>query len=407
MIESYTFINPKTISMKKELFLFSGILAFSFFADAQELKYDYMKWPDSQKLGEYVNSWTPGTELFEDENFYISRVKPKERFRNAATQIDETLTEANDKQLVFWVPIGNVTNANDQYFTDNGRPNGKFDAEAFSMWSYLTHYGNWTAPQGWVPGSFADAAHKNGVGVSGVASVPWGGLGSDWNNALTTLANADPEKVAKFLRYHGVDGLGYNSEFSGGSSFLPKLRTLHETIYRYLTENGNPVAENFWYDGTNDNGQITFDQGLGNHNKETFGDGDHIRTSLFLNYNWWGTTPRNSFGKVQTYAPGRSSLDLYAGFNMQGGDPSTWTLLKDYDISIGLWGAHDYNMLWADRANNGSTDIAKQLNYQNIIEQFFSNGNRNPIDKIEVYDRSQFSQMGSLRRTVYHLFQLG
>ena len=55
--------------MKKELFLFSGILAFSFFADAQELKYDYMKWPDSQKLGEYVNSWTPGTELFEDENF--------------------------------------------------------------------------------------------------------------------------------------------------------------------------------------------------------------------------------------------------------------------------------------------------------------------------------------------------
>lgn len=387
MIESYTFINPKTISMKKELFLFSGILAFSFFADAQELKYDYMKWPDSQKLGEYVNSWTPGTELFEDENFYISRVKPKERFRNAATQIDETLTEANDKQLVFWVPIGNVTNANDQYFTDNGRPNGKFDAEAFSMWSYLTHYGNWTAPQGWVPGSFADAAHKNGVGVSGVASVPWGGLGSDWNNALTTLANADPEKVAKFLRYHGVDGLGYNSEFSGGSSFLPKLRTLHETIYRYLTENGNPVAENFWYDGTNDNGQITFDQGLGNHNKETFGDGDHIRTSLFLNYNWWGTTPRNSFGKVQTYAPGRSSLDLYAGFNMQGGDPSTWTLLKDYDISIGLWGAHDYNMLWADRANNGSTDIAKQLNYQNIIEQFFSNGNRNPIDKIEVYDR--------------------
>ena len=48
---------------------------------------------------------------------------------------------------------------------------------------------------------------------------------------------------------------------------------------------------------------------------------------------------------VDTYAPGRSSLDLYAGFNMQGGDPSTWRTLKDYNLSIGLWGAHDYNML--------------------------------------------------------------
>lgn len=368
--------------MKKNLFLLSGILALSFSSHAQELKEDYMLWPDYQKLGEYVNNWVPGEYLFEDENFYISRVKPKERFRNAATQIDETLTEANDKKLVFWVPVGISDGGN-----PNARPNGKLDSEAFSMWSYVTHYGDWTAPQGWVPGGFADAAHKNGVGVSGVASVPWGSLGADWNTALSAIANSDHEKLAKFLHYHGVDGLGYNAEFSGGQSFLPQLRTLHEKIHQYLTEKGNPVAENFWYDGTNDNGQITFDQGLGNHNKETFGDGEHIRTSLFLNYNWWNGNVLNSFGKIQEFAPGRSSLDLYAGFNMQGGDPSTWTTLKDYNISIGLWGAHNFNMLWADRANYGSTDIAKQLGYQNVIEQFFSNGNRNPIDKIEVYNR--------------------
>ena len=369
--------------MKKNLFLLSGILVLSFSSQAQELKEDYMTWPESSKLGQYVSSWVPGEDLFEDENFYVSRVKPKERFRNAATQIDETLTEANDRKLVFWVPVGNASNGN-----TNARPNGKFDSEAFSTWSYVTHYGDWTAPHGWVPGGFADVAHKNGVGVSGVASVPWGGISSEWSSGFSTLVGIEAEKVAKFLHYHGVDGLGYNSEFSTGSSFiLSGLRALHETVHKYLTEKGNPVVENFWYDGTNDNGQITFDSGLGDHNNDTFGDGEHIRTSLFLNYNWHGVLGGLTQSTVDTYAPGRSSLDLYAGFNMQGGDPSTWRTLKDYNLSIGLWGAHDYNMLWADRANNGSTDVAKQTYYQHLIEQFFTNGNRNPIDKIEVYNR--------------------
>ena len=96
--------------MKKNLFLLSGILVLSFSSQAQELKEDYMTWPESPKLGQYVSSWVPGEDLFEDENFYVSRVKPKERFRNAATQIDETLTEANDRKLVFWVPVGNASN---------------------------------------------------------------------------------------------------------------------------------------------------------------------------------------------------------------------------------------------------------------------------------------------------------
>ena len=93
--------------MKKNLFLLSGILVLSFSSQAQKLKENYMMWPESSKLGQYVSRWVPGEDLFEDENFYVSRVKPKERFRNAATQIDETLTEANDRKLVFWVPVGN------------------------------------------------------------------------------------------------------------------------------------------------------------------------------------------------------------------------------------------------------------------------------------------------------------
>lgn len=145
--------------------------------------------------------------------------------------------------------------------------------------------------------------------------------------ALNNQVALDNEKLAKFLYYHGVDGLGYNSEFYGMASALPLLRTQHEFIHKYLVEHGNQLAENFWYDGTNDNGGISFDTGIGNHNKETFGDGEHIRTSLFFNYNWWSSRVLNSLSNIETVAPGRNPLDIYAGFNMQGGDPSTWTTL--------------------------------------------------------------------------------
>lgn len=368
--------------MKRNLLLFSGIVALSFSANAQQLKEEYMVWPNSAGLPGYVSAWSPGTPLFEDENFYISRVKPKERFRNSATQINESLTEANDKKLVFWVPVGTATGGN-----VNARPNGVFDSEVFSTWSYITHYGNWTSPHGWVPGGFADVAHKNGVGVSGVASVPWGSITSGWAEALNGQAALDNEKLAKFLHYHGVDGLGYNSEFSGASSAtLAALRTQHEEIHKYLVGHGNHLAENFWYDGTNDNGNISFDTGIGNHNKETFGDGEHIRTSLFFNYNWWNSRVLNSLSNIETVAPGRSPLDIYAGFNMQGGDPSTWTTLAQYPMSIGLWGAHDYNMLWAGRSKKGSSDVAKQTTYQEILDMFFTNGNRNPVKAIDIYN---------------------
>ncbi len=365
----------------KKLLLLSGAVALASVAQAQQLKEGYIEWPNSQGLAGYVNDWKAGETLLNgDENFYISRVKPKARFRNTNTQVNESLNEANDKKLVFWVPIGRADDGT------NARPNGVFDSEVFSTWSYVTHYGNWTSPHGWVPGGFADAAHKNGVAVSGVASVPWGNIPTEWSNALRNQTNLNSEDLAKFMLYHGVDGLGYNSEWSGGSTWLSKLRTQHEEVHKYLTEQGNPVAENMWYDGTNDNGYITFDQGLGSHNDETFGNGEHIRTSLFLNYNWNGVLSRLTQAQVDAIAPGRSALDLYAGYNMQGSDPNIWTTLQSYPISIGLWGAHDYNMLWGNRASKGSSDMSKQKTYQDILEMFFTNGNRNPAKPIAVYD---------------------
>ena len=78
----------------------------------------------------------------------------------------------------------------------------------------------------------------------------------------------------------------------------------------------------------------------------------------------------------------RNSLDLYAGVNMQGGQPGSnnWPLLKDYPISIGLWGAHSQNMFFESRGEKGSLPEVQQRTYMHRVERYFSGGTRNPIN---------------------------
>ncbi len=375
--------------MKGKLLLLSCASVAAMSVSGQQLRADYIEWPNSSQFPDYVKAWVPGQPLFEDENFFISRVKPHATFRNSSTQIDKTITEENDKKLVYWVPVG-YSNW-DGVHTD-ALPNGLFDSEVFSTWSYVTHYGDWTSPQGWVPGGFADVAHKNGVAVSGVASIPFGSINAEWNDALTAMGKLDKEKTAQFLLYHGVDGLGYNSEFSGNAGMLANVRALHAYLYQWMADK-NPLFENIWYDGTNDNGSITFDRGLGSHNQNTFGDSENKASSLFLNYNWnSASTISNSEAKAK--AMGRSTYDLYAGHNMQGGEPrggKSWQLLKDCGYSIGLWGAHSSNMIWQNRNTKGSSPDAMQRTYQTNIERWFSNGKRNPIADLPIYEETSFA----------------
>ena len=258
-----------------------------------------------------------------DDNFYISRVKPRARFRNEATQVRLDLNAKNDKKLIAWIPVNNPD--------FNALPNGVFDQEVFSMWSYVTHWGDWTTPLGRIPAAFLDIAHKNGVGVSGVASIPNATLSASWAACLKGIGSMDVDKASKFLQYYGIDGLGYNSEFYGGGAYVKGVRNFHAALVKKMKP-VNPVFENFWYDGTNDFGQVSFDGGLGNHNKETFGDKDNVRTSLFFNYNW----NRGQIPSSVAFAEklGRDPLDIYCGVNMQGGEPGgiSWSLLPNQRV---------------------------------------------------------------------------
>ena len=370
---------------RKTLTLAAGLVLSVMSANAQQMREGYVeagKNTGSENFHTLIQGWTPGSQVTADDNFYISRVKPRARFRNEATQVRLDLNAKNDKKLIAWIPVNNSD--------FNALPNGVFDSEVFSMWSYVTHWGNWTSPLGRIPAAFLDVAHKNGVGVSGVASIPNASLSASWAACLNGLASLDVDKTSKFLQYYGIDGLGYNSEFYGGGPYVRGVRTFHAALVKKMLQ-VNPIFENFWYDGTNDYGQVSFDGGLGNHNKETFGDSKNVRTSLFFNYNW----NRGQLAPSVEFAEklGRDPLDLYCGVNMQGGQPggTSWPLLVDQRVSIGLWGAHSQNMFWESRSELGSSDDKKQFAYLRRTECYFGGGNRNPVITPSVKSMHQYT----------------
>ncbi len=363
------------------MFLAVGMTTLALGVSAQEYKEGYIDWGyGGSEFGEAVEKWEKGTPITEDDNFFISRVKPRERFRNVATQVNQEWDATNDKKLIAWVPFNTSGK--------NAMPDGVYDSEVFNMWSYVTHWGNWNVPLGRVPAGLLDVAHKNGVAVSGVASIPYGNMFSypEWSDCLEKMTDVGAQKVADFHRYYGVDGLGYNSEFSGGGYLVRALIPFHTELVQ-IARKDNPLFENFWYDGTNDNGVVTFDQGLGTHNDDIFGREDEHGASLFMNYNW-NYAARLSQCVDYAKSIGRSSLDLYAGVNMQGAEPQagkfnsgdSWPLLKQYPISIGLWGAHNENMFWESRGELGSAPAVKQRAYQLRTERWFTGGKRNPAN---------------------------
>ena len=360
--------------------LFAGLTLFSLGAHAQAFKEGYVSTKDveSSQFHLVLQTWDKNHRLSEDDPFFISRVKPKVRFRNKATQVNKSLDETNDKRLIAWLPYDDPHK--------NALPDGNFNSEVFSMWSYVDHWGDWSMPLGRVPAALLDVAHKNGVAVTSVAGIPFGALPSSYQTLFNGLSGKDmAKKTARYLLYYGIDGLGYNSEFESSPSYVANVRNFHVALNKEM-KSKNPIFENMWYDGTSDYGTRLFDHGLGSHNQKNFGRAGEEGASLFFNYNWnrddilpKSVSKANSMNRDPRY--------LYAGMNMQGGEPHEprlWSLLQKHPISIGLWGAHSRNMFWESRNEKGSDPEAMQRTYMLRTERWFTGGRRNPANCPEI-----------------------
>ncbi|WP_314959846.1 LamG-like jellyroll fold domain-containing protein [Hoylesella nanceiensis] len=346
------------------------------------------------QLSYYFDNWTPGTQPQGvsriDDEFYISRVKPRTRIKDGDYKVDQYVD--GDRKMCLWVPLDDPTSK------WKALPRYCFEGDNFSLWSYIDIHGNWTAPWMRVTAGLSDVAHKNGVKVGCVMSIGWNEriLLRGWNlgshaRVLAKFSEKDSQgnfknsrKLVELMKYYGIDGLGVNSEFTAREGDMSTLIAFFEDCHKKAKEIGWEFQLH-WYDGTNESGAIRFDAGLGSHNERMFGAKDHeVTDMMFANYNWRPNTLSSSEQTAQRL--GRSSYDYYAGFDIQGRalQNSYWRSLKNSKISVGFWGAHSQSLIHQSATDNGTSDIAIQKAYLLKQELIFSGGFRNPATRPEI-----------------------
>ena len=346
------------------------------------------------QLSYYFDSWTPGTQPQGvsriDDEFYISRVKPRTRIKDGDYKVDQYVD--GDRKMCLWVPLDDPTSK------WKALPRYCFEGDNFSLWSYIDIHGNWTAPWMRVTAGLSDVAHKNGVKVGCVMSIGWNEriLLRGWNlgshaRVLAKFSEKDSQgnfknsrKLVELMKYYGIDGLGVNSEFTAREGDMSTLIAFFEDCHKKAKEIGWEFQLH-WYDGTNESGAIRFDAGLGSHNERMFGAKDHeVTDMMFANYNWRSNTLASSEQTAQRL--GRSSYDYYAGFDIQGRalQNNNWRALKNSKISVGFWGAHSQSLIHQSATDNGTSDIAIQKAYLLKQELIFSGGFRNPATRPEI-----------------------
>ncbi len=349
---------------------------------------------NSEAFETLYNSWQPGkaysTQHADDEEFYISRVKPKPRFNNGASQVFPTLDPA--RKFLFWVPAGQNGTGDNQW---NALPTYMYDSEVFNMWSYVDHYGNWTANLIRMPGAFADICHKNGVTTSVVAAIPWAanitGTDDQGGKGLKALMDGGATKMLQFLRYYGIDGIGLNSEFNFSTTTLANnFRTFLKNAAAQRNTANWPTYSAVWYNLMTNAGKVAMGTDgsggfLGTGTSDWFHSSGEVTSHFFLNYPWTETTPSTAVtyltnSQSRAEALGRSSYDVYAGVNIQGASRVWLPQLAQRKISLGVWGAHNMNMIFENRNRNGAAPDIQQNTYMTTSEQFFTGGSQNPIN---------------------------
>ena len=342
-----------------------------------------LNWDDFYK---FFDSWEPGTppggisKL--DDEFFISRQRPLPRITDGDYQVRSDVPAG--RKMLMWTPLDDPT------AKWKALPRYCFDGDNFSMWQYINCHGNWTAPWIRVAAGLSDAAAKNGVTVGCVLKIPWNAsIGLDKTDAYSMTLRKLMEKnddgsfknslkLAKLMKYYGINGMGVNSEFTTTEEMMKLIQDFFAEVHKKAESIGWKF-ELQWYDVTKDNGMMTDNYGLCRFNKNTFGSGDNVVTDqMFANYDWDNYVLQYSASFAKALK--RDPYDYYASFDIQGKalKQDYWQSLIDSEASVGFWGAHAQSLVHETATDYGSTDEDIQRAYLEKQELIFSGGYRNP-----------------------------
>ena len=346
--------------------------------------YDFANFGDQTLLNLFASALEQGrkfptTQELKDAGIYdeIEFVRSHVRKREILSRQDRLVGDTYEERDLFMnIPSGAGA-------TLGGYPSKDFASDNFSMWNYTNLFGSWNHGLFQAPGSWADAAHKNGTDImSGIKFFDTtggrGGYATGWVNFIKTKNDDGTFKYTRplihLLQFLGMDGINYNFEASGYSD--EEVVKFHQSLYKYANEQG---FNNFHI------AIYTSNSSLSPYNsKALFGENNVKTTDLMLNY----AASDFSYSMPSSVQEAKrvmgTAKGLYAGVwivDMNRG----WNRLNNglaKECGLCLWGEHAQSRFWS--YNTGGSAQERMSNYQMLLERGFSGGYRNPAVRPEI-----------------------
>lgn len=362
----------------------AGVTAQTYSSTASTQVFDLSKLGDQTLLEHFAELLDNGKKYPTDADLIAWGIKDEVEFirshvrkRAIESRADRLLQDTYENRNLFMnIPGGAGKNL-------GGYPSKTFANDNFSMWNYTNLFGAWNYGLFQAPGSWADAAHRNGTSIfAGIKFFDHttGGAANSWADFIMTR-NTDgsfryTRPIINCMRFLGFDGINYNWESTNKYREKNNI-AFHKELYKIAKEEGFNDFKIMYY---------TTNQSLTSYNSSyMWGQNPDERISeVMLNYansdfSW------NIGESVKEAERTMGSADgLYAGVWIVSMN-RRWNSLNNQDAKrcgICLWGEHAESRFWS--YNTGGDAMSRMSNYQEYLERAFSGGNRNPLSRPEI-----------------------
>lgn len=364
-----------------------GVTAQTYSSTASTQVFDLSKLGDQTLLEHFAELLDNGKKYPTDADLTAWGIKDEVEFirshvrkRAIESRADRLLQDTYENRNLFMnIPGGAGKNL-------GGYPSKTFANDNFSMWNYTNLFGAWNYGLFQAPGSWADAAHRNGTSIfAGIKFFDHttGGAANSWAGFIMKR-NTDgsfryTHPIINCMRFLGFDGINYNWESTNKYQDADNI-AFHKELYKIAKSEGFNDFKIMYY---------TTSSRLTSYNSSYMWgqDKDNRISEVMLNYD--NSDFSWSMGEsVREAERTMGSADgLYAGVWIVSMD-RRWNSLNNQDAKrcgICLWGEHAESRFWS--YNTGGDAMSRMSNYQEYLERAFSGGNRNPLYRPEISNR--------------------